>query len=137
MNEFTDHHEKLDKYVEDCNAELRQRGFHVCEAMVSGDYQGRAVLRVLAPTTAKNPMGGVVFLEGGGLLPLPWRMENPPDIPEILSDALKTAETVFVDVCAKNKALRISFDGFARKQSRTIETATQVPENGRLKLVTP
>ena len=126
-NAFTDHHGNLDLFVEECNAELRDRGFHACEAQVVADWHGRAKLAVACATGAKNQSGGAVFIEAGGYLPLPWMNAEPPSLQDLLDEALKTADQAFVDICAQHKVLRLSFPAFARMQSRNIQVATEEP----------
>lgn len=136
---FREHHEKVDAYVDAVNAELRQRGFHACEVHAWSSYgEGQVILKVSAPTSGKNPMGGTIFLQTELPLPLPWRLpaDKMMEPKEILNQALKASEKMLIRLCGQHKILRITFAAFARAKSQTIQT-DGIVSNGRPKLVTP
>ena len=129
---YADHMALLDDFVMDCNAELRKRGFHVCEASVAGDWMGQAVLNVTAAINVPPP--AVKVLPIHCKLPLPWLLPEPMDLAMILSTALQSVEQAMIEMCSRDKVLRISFSAFAKKQSRTITIAPET--NGKRLLVT-
>jgi len=129
---FASHMAMLDDFVADCNQELRKRGFHVCEANVAGNWLGQATLVVTAainaPTIGAMPVACKLML--------PWLLPEPMDVATIVTNGLQAVEGTMVELCSRNRVLRISFEEVARRQSRTLTIAP--PENGRRSvLVTP
>jgi hypothetical protein len=79
---------------------------------------------------------GVPVLPVSCKLPLPWLLPESLDLQTILSTGLQGIEKAMIEMCSRNKALRISFEAFAKKQSRSLTIAP--PSNGkRPLLVTP
>lgn len=134
---FTQHMANLDDFAVDCNAELRKRGFHICEAHVSGNWMGEAMLCCVAALNAPD-RPGLSVMPVNCKLPLPWLLpeSEPKDIATIVSSGLQAVENTMMEMCSRGKVLRISFAEIARRQSRTIAVAPV--ENGRTSiLVTP
>jgi hypothetical protein len=129
---FADHMAQLDDFVADCNAELRKRGFHVCEAHVTGNWMGEAVLTNIAAINSPVQQG-VPTLPVACKLPLSWLMPEPLDLQTILSTGLQGIEKAMIEMCSRQKALRISFAEFARRTSRTLTIAPQT--NGKRALI--
>lgn len=130
---FREHHDNLDHFVADCNAELRKRGFHCCEAYVHATWQGQAVLSVNSMTNGNPPIRNV-----NCPLPLPWTARQPLDLASAVTGALGAIEKGMIELCGRDRALRIAFNEFGRRVSQTIQSVVvEQPPNGRHEIVTP
>lgn len=134
---FQEWHAGLDLFVEEANVELRARGFHACEIQVVADWQGKALLHAVAPTSAKNPQGGAVFLACDVLLPPVWAMDEAPPLDNVLDVALARAEEVLVATAAQHKVLRLTFAAYARMQARNVVVAADLPKERKSALIAP
>jgi hypothetical protein len=81
---------------------------------------------------------GVPVLPVSCKLPLPWLLPQGEafDLQTILSTGLQGIDKAMIEMCSRQKALRISFAEFARKQSRSLTIAPPSNEKRPL-LVTP
>ena len=133
---FADFQTMADDFIAECNAELRRRGFHACEAFVVVDWIGQIVLHKFDMTAANGVFNVNCRMPG------PWQTNPAPaldsdrgaDLPTILNRALDACEKGMIELCSRAKALRLSFAAHGRRVSQTIVTP---PVNGNGRLVTP
>ena len=127
---FAEFQARADDFIGDCNAELRRRGFHACEAHVTVDWIGQIVLH-------KNDMTGANGIFNINCrMPAPWQTNSQADLPTILNTALDACEKGMLEWCSRAKALRISFAAHGRRVSQTVATPV-MNGNGRTRIVAP
>jgi hypothetical protein len=114
---FREHHEKCDQFVLDCNAELRNRGFHACEAMVVVDWFGVIRFWRSEMTNMLNPQGIPQVFKVFCVLPQPWCGKVDLDVKAILNEGLEACGKKMVEMCSMAKAMRLDFSAYGRHVS--------------------
>ena len=117
---FEQAHEALDRWVDGLNEELRNRGFHRCQAFVGATLCGDAVLAVVYPLNLAGPGGSPqTYIAQVRFLP-PWNRNVEVDDVGFLNAALAECERQAALMCSKHpaKPLRLSFSALARAMGR-------------------
>ena len=131
---FKEHYDRLEAFVDECNLLLRNRGFRLCEACVLANWSGQAILTRSEMTDRRYPNGTPVIAQNRAFLMLPWTTnDSEVDAEMILNYTLGEIEKSCAGQCARVKAVRISFNSYARQMKPAPETT----ENGRPLIVAP
>ena len=129
---FAEHHEMLDRFIEDCRNWLRNTtAYRGCEAQLAATWNGRPVLIRHEMTNAKLTNGAPLVITARCELPVPW-MSNEPglDFATVMRQGLVACDQVIEAEKVKYRCLRISFAAYARAMSLTL-AKPPVNENGR------
>jgi len=128
---FAEHHEALDRFVEDCRNWLRNStAYHGCEAQVVATWNGRPVLVRHEMTNATLPNGAPLVISVNCELPVPWMSEKPLDHADAMRQGLIACDQAIEQNKVQYKCLRVSFAAYARSMSLTL-AKPPVKENGR------
>jgi hypothetical protein len=137
---YADHMGMMESLADEMNVMLRSRGFHLCEASVVCDWKGNAILTQTSATNGTDPVGHPLMFTANCVLPPPWMTpkEHRLEPADMLTKALAGIEDVMMGMCSKAGVFRVSYTAFCKKMSKTIATATQMPEtNGRSAIIRP